>query len=344
MSKILCSGFVGGGGVVPPVPPGYDDDIIFNTLYASAATFAIPTCGTKNGVNCEYNWTVYIDGEEQGTYTGTSSGDSTGIVTKSLSAVTHTITIKPADGLYSAGWGAAFGFWSGTTNVNTEINKGKLTGVIQDPDWAHMYTATDTGDNFRYNQFCECNSLTVAVPETLPNTVTRIGDSFHAYQYYTTTISKASLSIAANEYIPDSVTSIGDNFRAYQYHSQRALTAAANESLPDSVMSIGAGFRMYQYYCNSNGSGTKPNFRTGSHIHSKQFVDLLNANGTNYSYMFHETAVSGFEDKTADTMPLYYLDDGITTAPVTDLTPDVVKKYVTGRTGISGYTGLKNWK
>jgi hypothetical protein len=321
----------------PPDPPGPSDDIIFNTYYASSITYYIPTSGTKNGANCEYNWTVFVDDVEKGTYTGTSSGTSTGISLGSLSSGNHTITIKPADGNYYAGWGAAFGYWS-STSTGANSSKSLLTAVIQDPDWAHLYTATDTGDNFRYNQFYGCSNLTAAVPETLPDTVTRIGDNFRAYQYFNSNTSSAVLSIAANEFIPDSVISIGNNFRAYQYYTQGKLTDTARESLPDSVTSIGGGFRMYQYY--SNASSVNPVFSVGSHIHSKQFATLLNANTNNYLCMFYVYART-----MTDGMPSYYLEDGVTTQPVTVLTPETDKNYVTNRTGIVGYSSLNaNWK
>jgi hypothetical protein len=320
---------------VPPVPPGYDDDIVFVINTGSTVNFSIPTSGAKGGESAEYNWTVYIDDEEKGTYTGASTPSTTsGIAFTSTSGVDHTIRLKPADGNHYVGWGCAFGFYK-TTGDST--NKAKFVEVLQDPDWAHLYKENDTGHDFKYHQFYDCYNLRYIAPETLPPTVTKIGNNFRAYQYWNSNTSVV-LTKATAEYIPDSVISIGNNFRAYQYYNRFKLLTTVDECLPDSVTEIGSGFRMYQYAC--SGSGAKPVFLAGNHTHSKQFAELLNASDDNYKAMFSSPA-----NTTVDYMPVYYLEDGVTTQPVTALTPDKNKGYVYNRTGIEGYSSLNaNWK
>jgi hypothetical protein len=330
-------------------------DIIFQFLGTS---FQIPCSGRKNNIAAAYDWIVSVDGTELGVFAGTSSDSSAGIAITGLENTTHTVTIKP-NGDYTVGWGCAFGFWTGTSGANAIANKNKLTAVLNDPGFAHLYTETNAGSNYRIYQYQNCTSLTQIAPETMPDTVTTIGIRFCDSQYNYCT----SLIQAADEYISSSVTYINDEFRYCQYQNCTSLIQAADEYLPDGLITIGSGLRMNQYqYCTKLtqtaeeiipdsvtfiGSTFRINqynycskLLIGSHVHSKHFATLLNKSSSNYQEMFH----LGATVSTPDTMPRYYLEDG-TTAPVTNLTPTSDKGYVYGRTGIAGYDELDpNWK
>jgi hypothetical protein len=322
MSKILASGLRGGGGVVPPAPV----DTRPIELSFNGAFFTIPTSGKKNGESCDYNWHVVTDeGEEEYDVQGVTN--DTGFSVQGLPFVgVHYVVIYPRDGKYTVGWGAAFGFGTGTTGANSDTNKSKLCAVVVDPDWAHMYTETDTGDYFRANEFYN-SGISAVVSESLPSSVTRIGNNFRRYQYNGCT----GLSQAAAEVVPDSVTSIGTYFRYGQYQKCTNLTKAAAEVVP---VRPGNGIRYSQY------EGCIK-LRVGTYIHDTRFAETLNRNLSDYGRMF---CVSD-SVTTSDTMPKYYLEDGVTTAPVTNLTPTSDKSYVTNRTGISGYASLdENWK
>jgi hypothetical protein len=193
-----------------------------------------------------YDWKIYLDNEYVGQFNGTSAETSVGISLPSTSMGTHTVMIVPADGLYSAGWGRAFGFMGNfTTGGNSETNKLKFTKVLNDPDWAHLLSETDTGNNFRLSQFNLCKNLTNIVPENLPN----------------------------------SVTTIGANFRRSQYHTNLLQRDFPGEHVPDSVTSIGMSYRRQQYVNNAN-------LLIGSYVHNYNFSTLLNTNINSYYGMF----------------------------------------------------------
>jgi hypothetical protein len=156
-------------------------DIIFEFVGDS---FQIPTCGRKNYVaSTPYAWDVYIDDVFKGSYSGVSADASTGISVSGLASGAHIVGIMPTDGLYSVGWGCAFGFWTGTSGLNNATNRNKFTRAIQDPDWAHLYTATNTGTYFRRYTYYGTTNLVQFVPETMPDSVT-IGTYFRRSQYY----------------------------------------------------------------------------------------------------------------------------------------------------------------
>jgi hypothetical protein len=310
----------------------YNGSFGSNIVFQFASTsFYLPLSGRKNNQSAPYNWSVSVDGTELGTYSGTSSLDSSKIALRELLNTTHTVTIKPADGLYSVGWGCAFGFWDNTYGANETTNKDKLTAVLNDPDWAHLYTETDTGDYFRMNQYMNCTKLVTIPDEDMPEGVEYIGAAFRHRQYMGCT----SIKTAAAEHLPDSLTSIYSDFRNAQYEGCTALTTAAAEVLPDSVTSIDIGFRYRQYYnCSS--------LTVKNYTHHRRFATLVNTSDYHYNQMFKVDTARTL----ADGMPYYYTGSGTTQKLVDTLTLDYYKDYITNRTGITGYNaGIdEKWK
>jgi hypothetical protein len=123
-----------------------------------------------------------------------------------------------------------------------------LTHILQVPYMSQGLSATDTGDNYMCRFASSCTTLLFARDDDLPDTVTRIGDSFREHQYLACT----ALIVPAVEVIPNSVTTVGDSFRAYQYQNCTALTTPAVEVYPNSIEITGAWFRENEYSgCNA---------------------------------------------------------------------------------------------
>jgi hypothetical protein len=333
------------------------NNIIFKFIGTS---FNIPCSGKKNNADCIYNWRVFVDYEEIGTYIGTSSNTSTGISISNLADTEHIVEIIPTDGLYTVGWGVAFGFQNGTSGANNTVNKNKLSRVLSDPDFAHLYTETNTGNYFRSYQYSACANLTKAAQETMPSTVTTIGTYFRNYQYN----GCVSLTTAPDENLPNTLTTIGSRFRSNQYKGCNSLTVAPEENLPTSVTTLADYFRSSQYtdcvnlsrvpneqyFGGTISSGWDyrshqyqncPNIRVRDYVFNKQFATVIKYNSTYpYKEMFSLSTIN----TTPDDMPQYIKQDD-TLAPVTELTPTADKNFVTNRTGIAGYDSLNaNWK
>jgi hypothetical protein len=327
------------------------------------AGFQIPTCGKKNEAYTTYDWHVTVTFNYMGSmwtdtydFAGTSSSDGGEWVNGAVEqSETCYVEITPNNG-YNVGWGAAFGFQSNATGVNTADNKSRLLSVSSDPSWAHMHTENIIGNRFRESEFNGCTRLKSAVLERWSSDVTTIGNYYCIGQYSGCT----SLIQAADENLPDSVTSIGNNFRREQYSNCTSLIQAAVENIQDSVTSIGTYFRYGQYRgCTiltfaaaeavpvTPGDGIRysqyegcTNLRVGTYIHDTRFAAKLNRNMSDYGRMFALDSAN----TAPDLVPRYYLEDG-TTSLVTNLTPTTDKYYVTNRTGIAGYANLnENWK
>jgi hypothetical protein len=207
--KLMSDGWF--ENVTQPIPPEPNKDIVFQF---TGASFQIPISGRKNNVNAPYDWVVYADDQELGVYAGTGYDSGAGISITGLENATHTVAIKP-NGEYSVGWGCAFGFYNNTSGANAAANKDKLTAVLNDPDWAHLYTETNTGNYFRAYQCYGCTNLTQIPDEDLPDTVITVGNYYRYIQCYNC----KSLTKAATEISLDSVTSIGNYFRYGQYQN-----------------------------------------------------------------------------------------------------------------------------
>lgn len=161
--------------------------------------------------------------------------------------------------------------------------------------------------------------------------INQTGNYFRASQFYSCT----SLEKAVDESLPETVVNIGSHFRFEQYNRCSSLSVASKESIPTNLSSIGPNFRQSQYYdCQS--------LLIGDYIHSHHFKTLLNADTSNYMYMFQCI----LSNTSADSVPGYYTDSSHTTmAPITDLTPASSKRYLINRIGIEGYDELdNNWK
>lgn len=213
--------------------------IIF--AFSGYSNYSIPT---RSLTNDYYNWRVFVDGKMYGVFSGTSS--STGEINLYVGDTSEKIiTIIPADGKYSAGWGRA---WSYGTSRGSDSREGyHLRKVINDPDWAHVLSETETGDYFRAYQFRGCSNLTEPVPEAMPNTVKKIGDYAFYYQYR----GCYNLQYPAVEYYSENVEGyVGTHFRAYQYYYSTGFLSAAEFFHSDKVTEYGDNFRYGQYRMN----------------------------------------------------------------------------------------------
>ncbi|MCD8165276.1 MAG: leucine-rich repeat domain-containing protein [Bacteroides sp.] len=329
-----------------------DNSYIEFEIDATSGTYIIPCSGyAANG--SAYSFKVYMDGVYSGDIAGVVNSN-TGTGNTIIFGVTDTkiIRLEPTNGV-TPGWGIPFGYYSGTSGCNASSNKAKIRRILNDPDYAHLSSETSTGTYFRHYQYinCDltntvneslpnsvttignefrshqydgCNKLKSAPAEVLPDSVTTVGSNFRAYQYYRC----ATLKSAPTEVFPDSITRISSNFRAYQYRDCANLTSAPNEVFPDSITSVGTNFRAYQYYrCYR--------ILIGDFIHHHNIINILNAHSSHYSNMFYINVETNLDP---DTVPRYYTDAShTTTAPITDLTPSVRKYYLQNRTGIDGY-------
>lgn len=212
----------------------------------SGSTFVIPT-------NCSeqeyYSWRVYVDGRSYGVFQGTSAATSVGIPLEIGENTEHTIIIQPSDGRYYYGWGRAFGFNVTNSSIPslTTTNKNKVRRVLNDPDYAHLTSATYTGSHYRAYQWHKCIYLTQIVAEEMPNSVVAIGNYAFMAQYY----GCRSLTYAATEYISPNITEIDHEFRRQQYYSCGSLTTPSVEHMPDGVTTVGDHFRSEMYSSSS---------------------------------------------------------------------------------------------
>lgn len=183
-----------------------------------------------------YNWKVSVDDWVETTYSWTWSSWWSITLNWYTSGSSHTITITPVNIDY---WWA-LAYWWQSTSWRTY-----LTEVIY--DWSYMWyaeSATSTGDYFRGNTYSQCENLTLAPQEVLPNTVTTIWERFRDNQYNSCT----NLTSIPSEVLPSSVTSIWAYFRTYQYSYCSSILSAPEEALPSSVTSISVFFRNHQYF------------------------------------------------------------------------------------------------
>lgn len=235
--------------------------------------------------------------------------------------------------------------------------------LISIPDETLPHGIEIIDNYYYYNSYYMCSMLQTTAKEYLPNSVTLIGNYYRESMYY----GCQSLQYCNDESISNQVKSIGNSYRYQQYRECAEITYPAAEDIPDSVTSIGGWFRDSQYYGCSSLVLTTPEvmssqikfnnidngfrqrqyincrlIKVGTHIHHHLFSSLLNAYSFHYLGMFSvDTALSQ-----SDTMPKYYISaTATTTAPVTNITPNGVKQYVTNRTGITGYASLHtNWR
>lgn len=109
-------------------------------------------------------WSISIDGEFYCIVGGDSHKEYGSIPVSFEEDGPHIIEITPSDGVYSAGWGAAFSFSDGQIAANTPENKLKLVEVLSDPDWAHAYVIPGSRilTAFRHQQYNGCYNLVAA--------------------------------------------------------------------------------------------------------------------------------------------------------------------------------------
>lgn len=220
-----------------PNPNGY----IEIEVDATSGSFIIPFASVANN-GVDYSFNVFVNGTHVGVATGTTSVNGTGYELNGLTGDTATIMLRP-NGPAVAGWGRSFGYYSGyASGCNTTANKNKLIRIINDPDFAHLLTAIDTGDSFRYSQYGGCTALVEVPEETLPDSVQRLGAQYRMQQY----MGCKSLSRAAREKINDKIVEIPDFFRDQQYYSS-GVTEASPEVLSDKITNIGNSFRSSMY-------------------------------------------------------------------------------------------------
>lgn len=105
--------------------------------------------------------------------------------------------------------------------------------------------ATSFGTDFMRNMYKDAVILSVdGMTESDMSNITMddtLPDGFRVEQFFRTDIPDA-----INETIPDSITKIGDNFRKSQYEGS-TISKTAIETLPSKLVSIGSGFRIRQF-------------------------------------------------------------------------------------------------
>ena len=152
---------------------------------------------TSTTQDCAYNWKISVDSWAETTKSWTWSTTPITIATGLAANSEHMVTIKPTTEWYW--WARAFGFFnSWIANLLTEIIY----------DWSYMWyavSATNTGDEFRSQQYNSCSLITAAPEEVIPDTVTTYWDYFRWMQYaYCTSLTEIKwwkdLSVSANRY------------------------------------------------------------------------------------------------------------------------------------------------
>lgn len=217
-------------------------DYIEFVVNSSSGTFIVPLCNQ----NAPYDFDVLVNGNLYGRATGTGSpATGTGYDVTGLTGSEATITLRTTQAV--AGWGRAFGFRNGTAGANAAANKAKVLRIIRDSDFAHLESDTDTGVQFRVEQFYGCRNMTAIAEENMPETVTLIGSNFRERQF---SGCRALVNIP-NEHISSAITQINDGFRFRQYENCVKISVAVPEYLPEGVLSIGNDFRNGQYYYTS---------------------------------------------------------------------------------------------
>lgn len=197
------------------------------------SSFAVPT---NYGWSVPYAWAIDVDGEPYGSFSGVSSETSWGCELDFGFDGEHHITLRPLDGQYSPGWGAAFSFWDLEDGAGSLENKAKLLRVLSDPDIAH-----NAEYGFRDRQFYDCINLVQIVPEKDDsNTFFLWPARVRAQQYE----GCSSLTDLPDEYWAGNTA--GDNFRYRQYARCSSVTTAAKEYGKE-LRSIDYGFRESQY-------------------------------------------------------------------------------------------------
>jgi hypothetical protein len=250
---------------------------------SSSGMFIVPFSQYQTN-NRQYTYNIYVNDVLYGVSPPTFSDHNrgTGYQLNGLTGSTAVIKLTPVneDGNV-VGWGRTFGFYHNNNGANEHANRQKILRVLNDPDYAHLLSETNTGADFRYYQYYNCRNLTQTVDESMPDTVTTIGNGFRNNQYS----SCISLKQVPAEVLPSSgVTSIGDIFRYYQYNSCTGLTGSAPaEVLPSGVTTIGVSFRYQQYgYCTGLLTAAPievmPNTVTmvGQHFRESQYYNCTN--------------------------------------------------------------------
>jgi hypothetical protein len=166
-----------------------EDQILFTITTTNNGGYDIPTSGYLNQSSHAYDWYVTVDGQPavnaestDGHFSGTSDTGSAGIQLTGLSAGKHKIRIIP-HGDEVAGWGNAFGHYSGTGGANNFGNKQKLISIDAPlstlafaPESAN---ATSAAYMFAY-MFHNCSNLTTPAVirdnYKLPTTITDLSN------------------------------------------------------------------------------------------------------------------------------------------------------------------------
>jgi len=125
-----------------------------------------------------------------------------------------TILIKPHNDEYSAGWANWFNWRGGYMEWNNRNSL--LKNVLSDPDYAHLKSETEIGDDFRMGQYSGCVNLECAPPEDLDGEFKEIGAYFRAEQYQ----GCHSLRAKPKETLPSGIKKIAHGFRAGQFSSE----------------------------------------------------------------------------------------------------------------------------
>lgn len=310
-----------------------EDTYIDIEVLAADGTFTIPMSHLY-AQGRTYDVVVSVNGEGHTRHTGICAPpEGSGIPVSVEAGITNRIVIEPY-GRPVAGWGICFGF-NGTTQqgANVYTNRYKITGVYNDPDFAHISSEDNILSGFRYTEYQACINLSFF------NTGgSKINYNVITAGFWQSTFSGCtSLIMPAEEHVSDHCIFIGSSFRQNQYANCTSLKQTAEESLPVaiSIDNIGINVRMSQY---TGCTGLD----VGEHIHTEHFAQLLNKNAGNYASMFYLPA----QNMAPDTMPRYYTDSSrTTTAAVDTLTPLQRKQYVVNRMGIENYDSLNaNWK
>lgn len=158
--------------------------------------------------DCDYDWMVGIDGNNEVEYSGIWSSNWKIRVGYGLSPLSvHTVIVKPKEEDF--GWLRAF-WYKGTDIASSLIN------IISDKSYkGYALSEIFTGDYYKAYQYYGCSNLINTDEELLPDTLEIVGNNYRYYEY----AGCSSLVHNAEEKILKTVKVIWDNYRAYQYQN-----------------------------------------------------------------------------------------------------------------------------
>jgi hypothetical protein len=201
--------------------------------------YFIPTSGYLNGISHVYDWDITVDGQSttvcpDGRCQGTSGTTLAGIQLTGLSSGDHHIRITP-HGDEEAGWGNAFGHYSGNAGANATDNKQKLISIdaplstlafapkTTGPESVNTTSATNM---FAY-MFSGCSKLTTPAVirdnYKLPETITDLSYFLSNTHYGNTSLEQPIDLTSLEEWFTNPTISDLSHFLYYTHNSNASL-------------------------------------------------------------------------------------------------------------------------